>query len=368
MPTAIKPKRRGLRISLTAGMIGLGLSGWSWLIEPQSFYRAYLPACLFWLTLPLGSLAIMMVHQLTGGAWGEFIRVPLKTAAATLPLAPILFLPLMLDLAAIFPWVNPGPELVGVVEKKRAYLNESFFLARTLFSFLIWLGLAAALGVWRRPSSPPAARPGLSAAGLLLYGLTITLFAVDWIMSLDPRWHSTGFALLIGSGPLVAALGFAIVVKAAVRPADTEPSQGDPWPDLGNLLLAAILLWGYLAFAHFLTIWSENLPEKILWYQKRAEGGWPAVSWTLATLHVFLPFSMLLSRDVKRRSLALSGVAALVLAGRTMDAYWLVTPAYYHGVAELSWREAAAFLGVGGVWLALFLHLLSRWRQEGSHG
>src|SRR5262249_16236289 len=155
----------------------------------------------------LGGLVILMLQYLTGGRWGVVLRRVLEAAAATLPLLALLFLPLVLAMlqplfreGVAYPYLWMNSEEVRSEEQlqqKIFYLNTPFFLVRAVIYFAVWCVLA-----WRlRQGSPQVddhfdqqreyALQGLSGPGIILYGLTITFAAIDWVMSLDPFWYST---------------------------------------------------------------------------------------------------------------------------------------------------------------------------------
>jgi hypothetical protein len=365
------------RIPVGLGLIGLAFCLYRLEADPREFFRGYLPACLFWAGIPLGSLALLMIHQLTAGAWGLFIRAVLQASAATLPLIVVFFLPLGFGLPYIYPWVTPEPSLAEVVRKKATYLNLPFFETRTAIVFLVWIGLAGAMRVWsaepREDSDNGAGRRlrARSAAGLILYGLTVTVFGIDWIMSLEPRWSSTNFGFLMMVSPMVGALAFAVITtctlalkgEIAQRPGNEIASR---LQDLGNLLLAGVMLWSYLEFQQYLAIWYENLPDKITWYLRRNGNGWEWVTWVIALCYGAVPFLMLLSRRVKRDPKLLRAVAALVLAGNLINVYWLTVPPYYPHPAEFPWPDLVPFVGVGALWLTAFLWLLGRLRLRAA--
>jgi hypothetical protein len=369
-------------IALAVGGIAFVLCllrlGWS----PDAFFRGYLPACLFWIGIPVGSLALLMIHRLTGGAWGIFIRPVLAASAGVLPVNVLFFIPLIFGLARLYVWAEPGWPPAGVAGGKAVYLQPGFFLFREAIVFALWLGLAAALGLWRGvpkassyPSPLPEGEGAQSAIGLIVYGLTVTVFAIDWIMSLEPRWSSANIGFLAAVEPMLAALAFATAALCVlVRDGRYPPAlSASRLQDLGGLLLAFVLLWGYLAFQQYLTIWSENLPDKAIWYVRRNHGGWRGWSWTLAIVAGALPFFLLLSHNLKRDPRRLIWTAGLVLAGCLLNTYWTVMPSFYPTPDGLSFLDLLPFVGIGGLWLAAFLWMLPRclarygteWRSHG---
>jgi hypothetical protein len=202
----------------------------------------------------------------------------------------------------------------------------------------------------------------LSGGGLVLYGLTVTFAAIDWMMSLEHHWFSSIYGFLVFSGQLVSAMAFAVMVTARLSQDEPVASVTSPdlLHDLGNLLLAFVLLWAYIAFSQLLIIWAGDLPEEIHWYQHRWSGGWQWLQVGLLVLHFGIPFLVLLSRRVKRRAQYLSAVAPVVFVVHLVDVFWLIMPAFFAARLHLHWLDIVAPVGLGGLWLALFLWQLSR--------
>src|SRR5581483_8180443 len=130
--------------------------------------------------------------------------------------------------------------------------------------------------------------------------------------------------------------------------------------DLGNLLLAFLMLWAYFSYSQFLIIWAGNLPEEIPWYLARMRGGWGYFALLLVVGHFALPFALLLSRDIKRNFKLLRGIAIFVLVMRAFDLYWVVAPELHKGQFAISWMDLVAPIGLSGIWLAYFLLQLEK--------
>jgi len=355
-------------------------------LDPARLFPAYLVAYLFWLGISLGSLAILMLHHLTGGGWGWPIRRILEAACANLLIMAILFVPLGLSAETLYVWARP--EAVAgdaLLQRKSAYLNVPAWQIRAGVYFTVWIVLGLALNRWAASDAPHAPRSRqrrlvrLAGPGLILWALTVTFASIDWVMSLEPHWYSSMFGLLFMGAQGVSALSLAIVVVAVLR---DEP----PWQatldasrsgDLGSLLLAFVMFWSYVSLMQFLIIWSGNLPEETPWYLSRSRGGWQVVAVLLAGLHFVVPFLLLLVRRVKRDARRLAGVAILLLAMRLMDLSWLVLPAFSPGRVTFNGWLIVTPLAIGGLWLAAFSwHLATRARlglvpasfHEGNHG
>jgi hypothetical protein len=353
-------------VAAVVGGIGCVLGALYW---PATFYAGYLTAWLYWWSISCGALAISMIHHLSGGAWGLAIRPVLRAAQLLMPPLAILFVPVLFGLPSLYLWARP--EVVAedaLLQHKRPYLNETAFFARAAAYFVIWSVLAIVLQslAGSRSARVPRWLALVSGPGLVLWGLAVTFASIDWAMSLEPHWVSSSYGVLIAAGQGVAAMAFGIAVLVWLR--DWPPlalgTTPDLLNDLGNFLLAMVMFWTYIAFTQFLIIWSGNLPEEATWYLHRSKGGWEIVAVILAVFHFAVPFLLLLARSMKRQAGRLLTVALLVLVMRLVDWNWLVMPALYPERVSVPLVHAAAFVGIGGVWLAAFGWLLPRTLRE----
>jgi hypothetical protein len=163
------------------------------------------------------------------------------------------------------------------------------------------------------------------------------------------------------AGQVLSSLAFAIALVALLP--DRAPMSKilvpDSLHDLGNLLLAFVMLWAYVSFAQFLIIWYGNLPEEISWYLNRTRNGWEWIAVALIAFHFFVPFFLLLSRSRKRRARGIAAIALLVLFMRIVDTYWLITPSFYGSRVTIHWLDLVALVGIGGIWLAVYARQLA---------
>ncbi len=335
-------------------------------MTPHQFYRSYLVGFLFWTGISLGCFAVLLLHHIFGAAWGFVVQRTVEAGTRTLPLMAILFLPLLLGMHALYEWTHA--EVVAgdpVLQQKSVYLNTGFFVGRAMFYFIAWIAIATLLSRWSKQldaSGAPELAKRLSNSGppgLLLYGFTVTFATVDWVMSVDPHWYSTIFALIFIAGQVLSTIAFAILMTRLLG--ERPPLAGVLRPahlhDLGNLMFAFTMIWAYVSFSQFLIIWSGNLPETITWYRSRSQGGWQWVAVGLFLFSFALPFVILLSRWVKRRARLLAMVAGWVLLMRLVVLFWIVHPSFRPEIS-LHWMDVAAPVAVGGFWLAFYIRQL----------
>jgi hypothetical protein len=355
--------------ALVVGAVALAVCGVGAFFTPTQFFRSYLVAHQFFLGIALGSMAILMIYHLTRGAWGFMIRRLLEAAMRTLPLLAVLFVPVAFGVRYVYPWAQPGGvERSEELEFNPIYLDVPFWWLRAAVFFALWILLAVVLSLWSRqqdltgePHLPRKFRL-FSAPGLVVYGLTITFASVDWVMSIQPSFHSTMFGVLYAVGQLLSAHAFALVLltRLVSSPPLVDFVSRDTLNDLGNLLFTFLVLWAYLTFAQFMLIWMANLPEEVIWYLPRVRGGWLVVTWALVVFHFAVPFFALLMRDVKRNPQRLARVAGLLLVMQLVFLFYQIEPPFQGTTFADHWMDFLTPFGVGGIWLAFFLWTLRR--------
>ncbi len=338
--------------------------------ERKQFFFSYLFAWLFWLGLSLGCFVVTMIHQLTGGRWGYPTRRLLEAGFSLLPLMLILFIPVLFGLHELYPWAQPAQVATEKVLRERsAYQNSWAFIIRGLVVFLIWIAMARRLRHLSLEQDltsdalPTRKARTLSGPGIVAFALLATLAYVDWILSLETRWYSTMFPVIVIGGQIVVTYAFSVLLVTWLK--DLEPLASvvtrTHYHHLGNLLLTFVLFWTYVAFGQLLIIYSGDLPPEISWYLHRKAGSWKIVIALLALFHFFFPFLLLLFRPMKFHARALATLAAILCVAHAVDTYWLVMPAFHHDGLALSWLDFAAFAGIGGLWLFCFF-----WRLKSA--
>lgn len=304
--------------------------------------RGWLVAALFWIGIPIGALPLVMGARLSHNVWYRAASPTLHASLYTLPLLLLAFVPLAIWAQTLFPWAAPAQTLSETVRSKLPYLNLPFFWGRTGGYFLVWMlfswALLARLGA------------GLAAFGLLWWGMTVTFFAFDWIMSLQPEFFAGSFGVLIMAGYVV--MGLAVAVLGASR-------RGDASVVLGNMLLVAAVFWAFMNFSQYLVVWSANLPHQASWYQYRTDNGWEWVMTGLLLYHLLIPAPVLLSGHRWRRA-CLRFAAGSLLVAQGAQMLWLVVPTFHDAGWPIAAFIPASVVALGGLWLALFSYGIER--------
>ncbi len=347
-------RRRAMTVGVVFAILSVVLVVLAEVLEHDHFdhlLRSWLMGFMLCWGFSLGGMALLMVQYLSGGKWGLLLRRPLEALSRTLWLPFLMFLPIGIFMKKLYLWArytNPGPALAQhLITKEQAHaiawkhpmLNPVSVWVQSLVCFAIWFFFMYTLNRWsrERDADPNPNVPywqkrfeNLSGIGVVIYALTLTVGAIDWVMSTDVTWFSTmyGLLFLVGQGYAVLAISVITVVNLSkVEPMKTVLRVTEQH-DLGKLMFAFTMLNIYLAFSQFLIIWSGNLPEEIPWYLDRIRGHWGVLLTLDFVFHWLIPFSLLLSRDIKRNKRRIVMVAKWMVFARCWDMFILIEPSF----------------------------------------
>lgn len=372
-------------LGIGAAVVGLALLGLGWfVVSPLQFVESYIFAFYFTMALPLGCLGFLMIQHLTGGAWGVTVRRMLEAGAAALPIFFLLSIPVMMAAynvygfdQPIYHWADPAlitegsPEFDPIIAHKVPWMSPLWFSGRLVIYFLVWSTLALLLRRWsleqdrsRDPDASTRKMRMLSGIGVALFVITVTFFAFDVGMSLDPHWYSTMYGAQYMGNAGLTTLAFLLLALTQVRRTQLFETYVPTKPihDIGKLMLAFTVLWTYLSFGQYVIIWSGDIAEFTPWYIRRQEGGWIISVIVLIVFCFFTPFFMLLGRKPKRNLNYLAGVSILVLVMRFVDMFWIILPQFHETLlgAATTFTNYAAPLGTIGIFLAIWAWTMQR--------
>ena len=370
-------------VAVILGFLGQAQDQLGWV----HFLRAWLLGLMLTFGWAVGALALLMVQYVTGGKWGLLLRRPLEAMSRTLPLVFVYWLVIVVWMKKLYLWAQVDgskPEDVEAALKsgfineiqahaisfKRPMLQPEMFLLVGLFCFAVWW-----LYSWRlnrlsvqRDLDSPANTPqwikkmeNISGPGILVYSLTMTAAVIYWVMSLDPTWYSSVYGLLFLVGQGYSVLALSIIVSLSLSKAEPFKTilRQTEQHDLGKFTFAFVMLNIYLAFAQFLIIWSGNLPEEIPWYLDRIRGHWGIIITLDFIFHWLIPFTMLLSRDIKRNKKRLMAVCGWMIFAKAFDLFWLIEPNFKDAARNLhfSWgilEYIAVPVAMVAFWVAIY--------------
>lgn len=331
-------------------------------VEWHEFWKSWLQTWIFVLEIALGCLFFVFIQHLTRAGWSVAVRRPAEVLASNLNWLWLGFLPIAAlfftgDAGLLFSWADlealaaVAPDEAHLVEKKTAYLNPTFFLIRAAAYFVIW----AFLGTWfyrmsirqGRESSdkPTRAMQKMAAPATILFGLSISFAAFDWIMSLSPAWFSTMFGVYFFCGTVTCGFSTLIIVCILLQRNGflVDVITNEHYQEMGKLLFAfGMVFWAYIGFSQYMLIWYANIPEETGWFLARQLGDWGWFSAWLLFGHFCIPFVFLISRYPKRYWRTLVFAAVWMLFFGWYDTYWLVMPEVPHDIARFDTYAAAA--------------------------
>ncbi|HXW60700.1 MAG TPA: hypothetical protein VEK06_04085, partial [Myxococcota bacterium] len=340
--------------------------------EPSRAMFGYLYGFIVSLTLGLGCLGWVIIQFLTRAGWSVVIRRIPETIISLMPIFIVLFIPIALNLKEIFPWTH-ADHIDETLAKKLPYLNVQFFLIRSFSYLILW----AIMGVWYYRMSIGQDRgnkyehtrllQAVAAPGVILFALSLTFAAFDWVMSLQPHWYSTIFGVYFFAGSHLFALAFITLMCMVLQKAKVLQRAITPehYHDLGKLMFGFTIFWAYIAFSQFMLYWYGNIPEEIEYYAHRLHHGWEVISWAMPIIHFFVPFLALMSRFLKRIKAVLVLNCCWIIGVHLIDLYWLILPGFSeaHDGASFLKPSLVDFLGLFGIFALFFgsfLALLGR--------
>jgi hypothetical protein len=376
--------KRWATIALGIGGIGTLVVLGSALAVPslrEQALRSWLLGFIFWGGIGIGSIGILLLQYLTGGAWGVVSRRVLEAGSRTLIVIGILFIPLAVGVAtgSVYTWTHL-PLTDHVMEHRGWYMTAWGWIARSviyfiLFYVMVWYLNRSSIDQDNAGTAEDAAKYMIQASRfsgptMVFFALIVTFASVDWVMTLDPHFFSTIYGMLFIAGWALSCFCFVVLVLAALvdkAPMDRVLGKRH-FHDLGKLMLALVMVWAYFNFSQFLIIWSGNIPEETKWFIPRMTGVWGWIGVILIFFHFAFPFLVLLQQDFKRKARWLATLAIFILVMRVVDMLYLIGPnprisdgPGAHASFELSPLDLIGPIAVGGIWLwAFFTELAKR--------
>jgi hypothetical protein len=350
--------QRTIPVALIVGAVGIGaallMSGMNF----KRFSYIYLTNFCFVLSIAVGCLFFVTIMHLTRAGWSVTVRRIAELYAACITPLFVLFLPILIPVFmgqnTVYSWVEGGwsvhsPEVAAEIAKlpvaerppleelKYAFLNTNFFSLRivmyfAIWSLMAWFFLRTSLKQDETGEKKLTSRmQAFAAPGMIVFAAVLVFASFDIEMTLSPLWFSTMFPVYFFAGAMLSALATITLTAMWLQHTGrvTDEITVEHYHDMGKLMFAFVIFWGYIAFSQFMLIWYANIPEETFWYDLRInQPGWRGLSLLLLIGHLFIPFLVLMGRTYKRNKMLLAGAAVFLLCMHWVDHYWLVMPQF----------------------------------------
>jgi hypothetical protein len=249
---------------------------------------------------------------------------------------------------------------------KQWYLNIPFFVVRMIAYFAVWVIFTRIL----RKESLLQDTDGdlkhykksfrMGAAFLVLFGISSSMSAWDFIMSIDSHWFSTLFGWYVFIGLFVTGLTvMAMLVVYLKSQGYLEYVNDSHIHDLGKYMFAFSIFWSYLWFAQFMLIWYANLPEEVTYYIARQDH-YRCLFLANVAINFTVPFLLFMTRDAKRKKAMLLIGGTIMLIGHWIDVYLMVTPGVMGSHGHIGFIEVGMLAGFAGVFLFMVFNAMSK--------
>lgn len=353
------------KIGMTLLVVGIVLGVAAFFVDHTRAVYNYLIAFTFMISIGVGALFLIALEYLVGADWSVPIRRVVEFFAAIIPLLAILVIPLLLNVGELFHWSHAEAVADDVIlQSKAPYLNVPFFIIRVFVLIGLW-SLFYFFFI-RNSKKQDSTRDQkltkinirLSAIFIPVFAFTITISAIDWLMSVEPHWFSTIIGVYFFAGTVIASLAAVTLATVLLKengylhPAMTN----DHLYSLGALMFAFVNFWGYIAFSQYMLIWYADLPEETFWFMQKWEGSWAIISIGLIVIQFLVPYIVLVSHPAKMDPKKLKFIAVWLMFAHYYDLFWLVMPEMEQlsGGYSFSWIDLVFPIAVVGLLILVF--------------
>ncbi|MFO1464395.1 MAG: hypothetical protein U1F66_11535 [bacterium] len=329
------PKYRYLCLALMGlGAVSLGVLYFQ---DPTRMWANVLIDNFYFLSLALAGAFFLSILYLSNAGWAANLKRVPEAMTAYLPVAFVLMLALYFGMHHLYHWSHHEAVAADpLLRHKAPYLNLPFFFARMGVYFGLWILLTFLLrrasGLQDRAAAGDLAyyRRSIrySALFILTFALTFAFASFDWLMSLEPHWYSTIYAIYTFSSLFLHGLaGIAlIVILLYERGYFGNLLNENHLHDLGKMIFAFSSFWAYIWLSQYLLIWYSNIPEETVYYWLRTDSDWLWLFLLNFGLNWLVPFLTLMPRASKRSPELLKRVCIALLIGFWVDLFLLVAP------------------------------------------
>ena len=326
-------------------------------VSTNQFAFSWLTTFMFYLSLMLGGLFLVIVHHLFDANWSVPIRRINEHLACLAPIFAVLFIPVLLLRERIWKWMTIDPHTDHALHAKHALLNETGFFVVAILCFIIWTVVSWAL----RSQSLAQDRTGspvhtkrmrvIACIGVVLFALSLTMGVIMWVKALHHQWFSTMFGVWYFAGSTWVTLATVYFITMCLKRLGPLREVAGPtqFYFIGSLIFAFTVFYAYVTFSQYFIIWNANIPEETFWYVLREKGSWYDLSQIIIFGHFFIPFLLLLRIDFKLMFPLMTAIMVWAWLMHYCDMQFNVMPAFRPDGFMLHWLDIACMAFFGGL-------------------
>lgn len=349
------------KLLLILGLVGLLLTViGAFVVSPYHALGAFEVGVFTALAISLGSLFWVLVFHSLNASWPITLRRQFENIAATIWVPVVMMVVIaVIELTqggVLLTWLgHTGEEYNHLLDVKAPYLNPTFFVIRLAIYAFAWIMISRTLLNWSRKGDETGDRTlgrkarRLSGFAIPVFALTTAFASFDFLMSLDYRFFSTMWGVYYFASCALASASAVAILATLLRRAGKLDGlvTNEHFHDLGKLVFAFTVFWGYITFSQYFLIWYSNIPEETAWFTQRQQHGWQWLFVVMTLGHFGFPFLLLIWRKTKRTTMLLCGMGIYMILMVAMDMAWIIRP-----MVDVQVRDALGTpAGLGGIWL-----------------
>jgi hypothetical protein len=324
----------------------------------KQFAFSWLTTFMFYLSIMLGGLFLVIVHHLFDANWSIPIRRINENLACLAPVFAVLFLPIAFLAKELFAWMNvTDPTSDHALYSKHPLLTMPGFYIVAIVCFAAWTVISWGLRAQSLAQDKTGAASHtkkmrvLASVGVVLFALTLTMGAIMWIKALQHQWFSTMFGVWYFAGSTWLTLATVYLITMCLKRMGPLRDVAGPtqFYFIGSLLFAFTVFYAYVTFAQYFIIWNANIPEETFWYVQREKGTWFQISQIIIFGHFFVPFLLLLRIDIKLMFPIMAALTAWAWLMHWCDMQFNIMPVLHPDGFVLHWIDIACMAFFGGL-------------------
>lgn len=333
----------------------------------KAFGYSWLLAFMFFLSIGLGGLFLVLVHHLFDAGWSVATRRFCEHLATLLfPWLAILFIPIALLAPRLFVWMTvENPHTDHALAAKAPLFTTVGFYVISAACFGLWWLLTNRLKYWSLKQDESGEAKCTfkmrvhSCWGIWVFAFSLTMAVIMWMKGLQHQWFSTmyGVYYFAGSVWLTLATVYIITLILDRQRILSQVLHEHQFYFIGSLLFAFTVFWAYVTFSQYFIIWNANMPEETFWFVIREKGSWFYIGLIIIFGHFFLPFLSLLRIDVKHTFPIMIPLCLWAWAMHFVDLSFNILPVYYRDgfPFHIIWLPLGCMAFMGGLLAKVFL-------------